>query len=56
MKRIIYMVIRNLFIMPYFLIKLCYYASHVDKIPETDRYQLLRKDDAGKGRSCNMAA
>lgn len=54
MKRIVYMVLRNLFIMPYFLIKLCYYASHVDKIPETDRYQLLRKIVAHANKGGNV--
>ena len=51
MKRIIYMVFRNLLIMPNFLIKLCYYASHVEQIPEMDRYQLLKKivSHANKG-------
>lgn len=42
MKRIVYMVLRNLIFIPYFLIKLYYYAAHVDKIPEEKRYQLLR--------------
>ena len=54
MKRIIYMVIRNLFIMPYFLIKLCYYASRADKIPETDRYLLLKKIVAHANKGGNV--
>lgn len=41
MKRIIMMVIRNLFIVPYLWIKLCYYASHVDKYTEEERYRVL---------------
>lgn len=41
MKRIIIMVIRNIFLLPYMWIKLCYYAAHVDKYTEEERYQML---------------
>ncbi len=41
MKRIILMLIRNIFALPYVWIKLCYYASHVDKYTEEQRYQYL---------------
>lgn len=43
MKRIIMMVLRNLFVVPGLWVKLCWYASHVDKYPEEVRYALLKK-------------
>jgi len=43
MKRIIMMVLRNFFRVPYLWIRLCYYAKHVDKYPEEERYQILIK-------------
>lgn len=43
MKRILYMVLRNFFYVPYGGIKLCYYASHVDKYTEEQRYRLLQE-------------
>lgn len=42
MKRIIFMVIRNMLLVPYMWIKLCYYASHVDNYPEITRFKLLK--------------
>lgn len=42
MKRIIFMVIRNILFVPYMWIKLCYYASHVDDYPEITRFKLLK--------------
>lgn len=45
MKRILLMVIRNLLFVPYGWIKLCYYASHVDKYTEKQRYALLKNID-----------
>lgn len=42
MKRILLMVFRNIFLVPYMWIKLCYYASHVDKYPEAKRFAMLR--------------
>lgn len=36
------MVLRNIFLIPYMWIKLCYYASHVDKYTEEERYKMLR--------------
>lgn len=41
MKRIVMMVIRNLFLIPYMWIKLNYYAGHVDKYTEKERYDFL---------------
>lgn len=51
MKRIIMMVIRNLFFVPYAWFKLCYYARHVDQYTEEERYRLLKYIDyrANKG-------
>ena len=46
MKRILMMVIRNLLFIPYGWIKLCYYASHVDKYTVEQRYALLKYIDA----------
>lgn len=42
MKRILLMVAYNILIVPYYWFKLCYYASHVDKYTEEERYKLLR--------------
>lgn len=50
MKRIILMVIRNLFFVPYGWIKLCYYASHVDKYTTEQRYALLKLIDKKANR------
>lgn len=42
MKRILLMVAYNIFLVPIFWFKLCYYAKHVDKYTEEERYELLR--------------
>ena len=42
MKRILMMVFRNLFFVPYGWIKLCWYASHVENYTEAQRYEMLR--------------
>lgn len=42
MKRILMMVFRNILLVPYMWIKLCYHASHVDKYTEEERYKMLR--------------
>lgn len=42
MKRILMMVIRNIILVPHMWIKLCYYASHVDKYTEEQRYKILK--------------
>lgn len=51
MKRIILMILRNILILPVYWIKLCYYASHIDKY--TDEYinKFLKKivKSANKG-------
>lgn len=45
MKRILLMVLRNLFFVPYGWFKLCYTASHVDKYTEEERYKILKMID-----------
>ena len=42
MKRILLMVFRNIILVPFMWCKLCYYASHADKIPEEKRYKFLQ--------------
>lgn len=42
MKRILFMVMRNIILVPYMWCKLCYYAAHVDKYPEQKRYDMLK--------------
>lgn len=51
MKRIIMMVLRNLIFVPFGWFQLCYYAAHVDKYTEEQRYAMLKKIDwrANKG-------
>ncbi len=50
MKRILLMVLRNLLFVPYGWIKLCYYAAHVDKYTEGQRYALLKLIDGRANR------
>ena len=45
MKRILLMVIRNLIFVPYWWIKLCWYAAHTDDYPEEKKYAFLRLVD-----------
>jgi 1-acyl-sn-glycerol-3-phosphate acyltransferase len=45
MKRIILMVLRNLFYVPFGWFKLNYTAGHVDKYTEEERYQVLKEID-----------
>lgn len=45
MRRILLMVLRNLVFVPYALYKLCHYARHADKYPESERYDVLRYID-----------
>lgn len=51
MRRIVLMVLNNLMFIPYLWIKLCYYAKHVDKYTEEQRYALIKQLDsrANKG-------
>lgn len=50
MKRIILMVLRNLYYVPYGASRLWYYASHVDKYTEEERYALLKEIDRHANR------
>ena len=45
MKRIILMVLRNLFFVGYGWFILCWYASHVDRYTEEERYKMLQYVD-----------
>lgn len=45
MKRIILMVLRNIFFVPFGWIKLAYYARNVDKYTEEERYRLIKDID-----------
>lgn len=42
MKRILYMVLRNILLVPYMWIKLCYHAGHVEKYTEEEHYKMLK--------------
>lgn len=42
MKRILMMVFKNLIFAPFGWIRLCYYAGHVEKYTEEQRYKLLK--------------
>ena len=41
MKRILLMVFRNLLLVPYAWIRLCYVAAHAEKYTKEERYRLL---------------
>lgn len=58
MKRILLMVFRNILLVPIFLIKLCYHASHVDKYTEEEHFKLLKFIDhrANKGGNVTIDA
>ena len=45
MKRILLMVLRNIVFVPYWWIKLCWYAAHTDDYPEEKKYAFLRLID-----------
>ena len=42
MKRILLMVFRNIFLVPFMWIKLCYHAHHADKYEEKEHYKMLQ--------------
>ena len=54
MKRIIMMVLRNLFFVPYGWFMLNWYAGHVDDYPEEKRYALLKKIDCKANTGGNI--
>ena len=50
MKRIIVMVLKNIIFVPYYWIMLNWYAAHVDKYTEEQRYAMLKKIDHAANR------
>lgn len=42
MKRILLMVFRNILLVPFMWCRLCYYAGHVEKYSEKQRYSMLK--------------
>lgn len=42
MKRILLMVFRNILLVPFMWIKLCYHAQHVEKYTEEEHYKMLQ--------------
>lgn len=58
MKRILIMVLRNLFQVPFYWCKLCYMASHVEKYTEEERFTFLKKivKMANKGGNVTIEA
>ena len=42
MKRILLMVFRNIVLVPFMWIKLCYHARHVEKYTEEEHYKMLQ--------------
>ncbi len=58
MKRIILMVFRNIFIVPYLWIKLCYYANHADKYTDEQHLEMLQciTQRANKGGNVKIDA
>ena len=54
MKRILMMVFRNLLLVPYAWIRLCYRAAHVDKYSEENMYEFLRWIDFHANRGGNV--
>lgn len=54
MKRILMMVLRNLYIVPCGWIRLCYRAAHVEKYTEDDMYAFLQWIDLRANRGGNV--
>ena len=54
MKRILMMVLRNIFVVPYGWILLCYRAAHVDKYSEENMYKFLTWIDRRANRGGNV--
>lgn len=42
MRRILMMVLRNIFLVPIFWVKLCYHAKHADKYTDEEQFKLLK--------------
>lgn len=54
MRRILLMVLRNIFFVPVYWYKLCYHARHVDKYTEEEHYKLLKYIDHRANTSGNI--
>ena len=54
MKRILMMVLRNILMVPYGWIRLCYRAAHVNKYSEEDMYEFLTWIDLRANRGGNV--
>ena len=54
MKRILLMVMRNIFLVPFAWFRLCYRASHVDKYTEEDMYKFLQWIDLHANKGGNV--
>lgn len=54
MKRILLMVLKNLFFVPYGWFKLCWCAAHVDNYTEEERYEVLKYIDRRAIRGGNL--
>lgn len=54
MKRILLMVARNIFLVPYAWIRLCYRAAHAEKYTEEDLYAFLKWIDLHANRGGNV--
>ena len=54
MKRILLMVMRNIFLVPFAWFRLCYRASHVDRYTEEDMYKFLQWIDLHANKGGNV--
>lgn len=54
MRRIIMMVIRNIFLVPVMWAKLCYHASHADKYTDEEHYKMLKFIDRRANKGGNV--
>jgi 1-acyl-sn-glycerol-3-phosphate acyltransferase len=54
MKRIILMVLRNLFFVPYGWAKLCWYAAHVDRYTDEEHFKMIKMIDRHAIRGGNI--
>ena len=54
MKRILLMVFRNLWFVPWAWCKLCYRASHTDKYTEEEQYSFIRWVDLHANKGGNV--
>lgn len=54
MKRILLMVLRNIFAVPYMWFKLCYYANHADKYTDEEHNRMLKEITGRANRGGNV--